>query len=166
MAKPESKFNWTPELAIELADRIVALGLDSRQNHSLRASARNNGGTEILEKRAEQAMDAARGSVTGDGQEREMLTMFREFLDRALNGGRSTPDAQRNDPLREAVIDRMAQLKITAYRVAQLSEGAVSEDAVRRYQTRMVSLNSRHVSVILSVLGWNGINWLDTVESE
>ena len=166
MAKPESKFNWTPELAIELADKIAALGLDSRQNRNLRSSAKNNSGAEILEKRAEQAMDAARGVVTGDGQEREMLTMLREFLDRALNGGRSTPDAQRNDPLREAVIDRMAELKITAYRVAQLSEGAVSEDAVRRYQTRVVSLNSRHVSAILSVLGWNGINWLDTVESE
>jgi hypothetical protein len=57
------------------------------------------------------------------------------------------------DHLRAAVIAAMAAQGITAYAVAKKSQGAVGEDAVRRFVAGRVSLGSDKLAAVCDVLG-------------
>lgn len=57
------------------------------------------------------------------------------------------------DWIQERVIAQAAELELTAYAIAQQTEGAVSEDHVRDYLTRRKSMGSHKLQHVLKVLG-------------
>lgn len=59
------------------------------------------------------------------------------------------------DKLRETIIARAEKLGLTAYAIAKQCAGEKTPDpdTVKRYMSRLVSLNSRYVSQICDVLG-------------
>jgi hypothetical protein len=56
------------------------------------------------------------------------------------------------DWIQQAVIARAKALGLTAYRIAQMTDGAVSEDHVQAYLTRRKSMGSHKLQHVLRVL--------------
>jgi hypothetical protein len=65
----------------------------------------------------------------------------------------SLPGGERYDWLQSAVIARAAALKLTAYAIAKLTDGKVSEDHVKDYLLRRKSMGSHKLQHVLRVLG-------------
>ncbi len=65
------------------------------------------------------------------------------------------------DPLRDLIRERATALGLSYYALAQrCGESGPTDDAVRRYLTGRTALNSRYVSALLAVLGWDGrVKW-------
>ena len=64
------------------------------------------------------------------------------------------------DPLRDLIRKRADSLGLTYYALAKLCGDNPTDDAVRRYLTGRTALNSRYVSTLLGVLGWDGkVRW-------
>lgn len=62
-----------------------------------------------------------------------------------------------HDPLRIAIVKRALELDLTAYAIAKMCKpDGPDSDSVKRYFTGRIALNSRYVSLILEVLGWDG----------
>lgn len=59
----------------------------------------------------------------------------------------------RRDWIQEAVIARAAELGLTAYALAKLTGGAVSEDHVKDYLERRKSMGSHKLQHLLAALG-------------
>jgi hypothetical protein len=57
------------------------------------------------------------------------------------------------DWIQSAVIARAAKLNLTAYAIAKLTDGAVSEDHVKDYLERRKSMGSHKLQHVLAVLG-------------
>lgn len=64
---------------------------------------------------------------------------------------REEPDL--SDWIQATVIARAAELDLTAYRIAQLTDGAVSADHVQAYLMRRKSMGSHKLQHVLRVLG-------------
>jgi hypothetical protein len=62
-------------------------------------------------------------------------------------------DPRLTDWVQARVIERAAELGLTAYAIAQRTEGAVSEDHVRAYLTKSKSMGSHKLQHVLRVLG-------------
>lgn len=60
---------------------------------------------------------------------------------------------ERGDWIQAAVIRQAEKLELTAYRIAQLTGGNVSEDHVRDYLTRKKSMGSHKLQHVLKALG-------------
>jgi hypothetical protein len=57
------------------------------------------------------------------------------------------------DWIRDAVAERAAELALSAYAIAKATNGAATEDSVRRYLTGATSLSSARLAAVLTVLG-------------
>lgn len=58
-----------------------------------------------------------------------------------------------SDTMQEAVIARARDLDLTAYAIAKATEGAVSEDHVKKYLDRRSSMGSHKLQHVIRVLG-------------
>jgi hypothetical protein len=65
----------------------------------------------------------------------------------------SDPPPDLSDWIQETVIQRAATLGLTAYKVAQATGGAVSEEHVRNYLQRRKSMGSHKLQHVLDALG-------------
>lgn len=60
---------------------------------------------------------------------------------------------EQQDTIREAVAQRAAELKLTAYAISKQLEGVPSQESVKRYLSGRSSLSTKYVSRICEVLG-------------
>lgn len=63
------------------------------------------------------------------------------------------PKAKRPDTTRAAVIARAAQLDLNPLAIAKATDGAVSDDAVRRYLQGTADLTTAKADAVCRVLG-------------
>jgi hypothetical protein len=56
------------------------------------------------------------------------------------------------DTIREAVVQRAAELELTAYAISKQLEGVPSQESIKRYLSGRSSLSTKYVSRICEVL--------------
>ncbi len=141
---------WTPALASELAQLLDESGGNCAPVNKLRAAIAAKSG--ILGQRCQQAYETALPLVRDNLIEhdyREFMAVVTDILARSM--GLDPPE--RGDWIQDAVIARAAALGMTAYAIAQASNGAVSDDHVQAYLTRRKSMGSHKLQHVLSALG-------------